>query len=86
MTTSTSSDALAHPRAATVTVEASSLRVAVEDGREISVPLAWFDWLAKATDDQRRDFTLIGGGAGIWWEALDDGISVPRLFGLPEDI
>jgi len=86
MTISTSSDALAHPRAATVTVEASSLRVAVEDGREISVPLAWFDWLAQATEDQRRDFTLIGGGAGIWWEALDDGISVPRLFGLPEDI
>jgi hypothetical protein len=86
MTISTSSDALAHPRAATVTVETSSLRVGVEDGREISVPLAWFDWLAQATEDQRRDFTLIGGGAGIWWEALDDGISVPRLFGLPEDL
>jgi hypothetical protein len=86
MTISTSSDALAHPRAATVNIEASSLRVTVEDGREISVPLAWFDWLAQATEDQRRDFTLIGGGAGIWWEALDDGISVPRLFGLPEDL
>ena len=38
------------------------------------------------TQDQRRDYKLIGGGAGIWWETLDDGISVPRLFGLPEDL
>lgn len=86
MTISTSSDALAHPRAATVVVDAASLRITVEDGREISVPLAWFEWLAGATEDQRRDFKLIGGGAGVWWETLDDGISVPRLFGLPEDL
>ena len=86
MSISTSGDALAHPRAATVVVDASSLRVAVEDGREISVPLAWFEWLAGATEDQRLDFKVIGGGAGIWWETLDDGISVPRLFGLPEDL
>jgi hypothetical protein len=85
MTISTSSDALAHPRFESPS-RTAALRVAVEEGREISVPLAWFDWLAKATEDQRRDFTLIGGGAGIWWEALDDGISVPRLFGLPEDL
>jgi hypothetical protein len=86
MTISTSSDALAHPRAAAVVVDASSLRVSVEDGREIAVPLAWFDWLAEATEDQRRDFRLIGGGAGVWWETLDEGISVARLFGLPEDL
>jgi hypothetical protein len=87
MTISTSSDALAHPRAATVTVEASSLRVAVEDGRARSASHSpGSTCSAKATEDKRRDFTLIGGGAGIWWEALDDGISVPRLFGLPEDL
>jgi hypothetical protein len=86
MTTSTSSDALTHPRAAKVIVDASSLRVTVEDGREIGVPLDWFQWLANASEDQRRDFRIIGGGAGIWWEELDDGLSVPRLFGLPEDL
>ena len=86
MTTSTSSDSLTHPRAAKVIVDASSLRVIVEDGREIGVPLAWFEWLAKASDAQRRGFRIVGGEAGIWWDALDDGLSVPRLFGLPEDL
>ncbi len=50
------------------------------------MPAAWFDWLASATDAQRRGFRIIGGGAGLWWEALDDGISVPWLFGMPEDL
>ncbi len=86
MTISTSNDSLAHPRAATVAIDASSLRVTVEDGREITVPLAWFEWLAGATEEKRGDFTLIGGGAGVWWETLDEEISVPRLFGLPEDL
>jgi len=86
MTTSTHSDPLAHPRAAKVNLDASSLHVTVEDGREIGVPLAWFEWLAGATEAQRRNFTIVGGGAGIWWEALNDGLSVERLFGLPEDL
>jgi len=50
------------------------------------VPLAWFEWLANASEAQRRDFSIVGGGAGIWWDTLDDGLSVPRLFGLPEDL
>ena len=86
MTPSTSSDPLAHPRAAAVAVEAGVLRVIVQDGRAISVPLEWFGWLAAAGEDQRLDFTIIGGGAGIWWDALDEGVSVSSLFGLPEEL
>ena len=86
MTTSTRSDALMHPRASKVVVDATSLHMTVEDGREIGVPLAWFDWLASASEADRRAFTIVGGGAGIWWESLDDGVSVPQLFGLPEDL
>jgi len=67
-----------------VTVDASRLRVTLDDGREIVVPLGWFDWLANATEDQRHDFRIVEGGAGIWWEQLEDGVSVPGLFGLPE--
>jgi hypothetical protein len=86
MSISTSSDPLAHPRAVAVAVEANVLRVTVRNGRTIGVPLGWFEWLANADEVRRTDFTIIGGGAGIWWGALDDGISVASLFGLPEDL
>ena len=86
MTSSAPSETRAHPRASKVLVGASTLRVTVADGREIAIPLAWFDWLARASDAERRDFRVIGGGAGIWWDTLDEGISVPWLFGLPEDL
>ena len=86
MSISTNSDPLAHPRAASVSVEADVLRVTVRDGRTITAPLHWYEWLANATEEQRRDFAIIGGGAGIWWTALDDGISTTSLFGLPEDL
>jgi hypothetical protein len=84
MSSSTSSQALTRPRAAAATVDDVRLRVTLEDGREIVVPLAWFDWLERASDSERRGFRIIGGGAGLWWDLLDDGISVPGLFGLPE--
>lgn len=77
---------LAHPLATSVVVDAETLRVRVEDGREIAVPTRWFDWLARATEAERRDFRIIGSGEGIWWSTLDDGISVAWLFGLPEDL
>ncbi|MEW5990841.1 MAG: DUF2442 domain-containing protein [Chloroflexota bacterium] len=86
MTSSAPSRRLRHPLAISVALDGETLRVKVEDGREIAVPTGWFDWLAEAKDVERRDFRIIGGGEGIWWETLDDGISVPRLFGLPEDI
>lgn len=75
---------MTRPRAAAVRVDACRLVVTLRDGREISVPVAWFDWLAEATEEQRRDLRIAEDGAGIWWNQLDDGVSVPGLFGLPE--
>jgi Protein of unknown function (DUF2442) len=86
MSISTNSDPLAHPRAAAVAVEADVLRVTLRDGRTITAPLGWFEWLSVAGEEQRRDFAIIGEGAGIWWGALDEGVSVASLFGLPEDL
>jgi len=48
------------------------------------MPIARFEWLANATEAQRRDLTIIEAGAGIWWEQLEDGVSVPDLLGVPE--
>ena len=84
MSSSTTSLALSRPRAVRAWVDDGHLWVSLRDGREVSVPLDWFDWLANATDDQLRDLRIAEDGAGIWWEQLDDGVSVPGLFGLPE--
>lgn len=84
MNTSASSVSLARPRAAEARVDGPRLWISLTDGREISVPVAWFEWLATATPAQQADLVILEGGAGIWWEQLDDGVSVPGLFGLPE--
>ncbi len=81
MTTST----LSRPRAVSAACDATHLHVSIADGRMVSVPLDWFDWLVGAEPAQRDDLKIIEGGAGIWWEQLDDGVSVPGLLGLPEN-
>lgn len=67
----------------TLAVEVScsdhSLSVVLDDGRTVSVPLAWFPRLLAATPTQRKAWELIGGGIGIHWEAIDEDISVASL-------
>jgi hypothetical protein len=38
------------------------MRVALQDGRKLEVPLAWFPRLREATPEQREDLRLIGHG------------------------
>lgn len=70
-------------RAAAVRFGDDRLIVDLEDGRVLSVPLAWFPRLANATSEQRADWYLLGEGEGIHWEAVVEDISVPLLLGLP---
>jgi len=55
------------------------MRVALDDGRTLEVPLEWFPRLCAATPDQRNDVRLIGGGVGIHWPQLDEDLSVQGL-------
>lgn len=71
------------PTAVSVEVDEDWLRVGLADGRELTVPLDWFLWLHGATDADKADLHLIEDGLGIWWESIDEGLSVPWLFGLP---
>jgi len=71
------------PSATAVEVDHDWLRVDLRDGRQLSVPVAWFDWLKGATDSDLADFEIIEDGQGIWWNTIDEGLSVPGLFGLP---
>jgi hypothetical protein len=54
-----------------------SMWVDLDDGRRISVPLAWFPRLLAATPEQRAQFEL--SPCGIHWEALDEDVSIDGL-------
>ena len=56
-----------------------TLDVVLEDGRRVSVPLAWFPRLLRATPQQRSEWEFLGGGMGIHWEAIDEDISIASL-------
>jgi hypothetical protein len=62
-----------------VKVTAEQLFVVLADGRELAAPLAWFPRLAEATEDQRKNWRLIGRGQGIHWPDVDEDISVASL-------
>ena len=72
------------PRVTTVDFADESLILTLEDGRKLSVPLAWFPRLRDATRDERDDWRLIGKGEGIHWPRIDEDISVRGLLGLPD--
>ena len=72
-------------RAVTVLVSDRSLDVRLEDGRTVSVPLAWFPRLLAATPEQRDNWRLIGRGVGIHWPDLDEDISTENLLATTDD-
>ncbi len=56
-----------------------SLSVDLMDGRTISVPLAWYPRLLHATDQQRQNWKIAGGGFGIHWPDIDEDLSSEGL-------
>ena len=76
---STSAIEMEVPFAEDVTVSDDTLCVDLSDGRSISVPLAWYPRLLRATPAERKRWRLIGRGLGIHWKDLDEDISVEGL-------
>jgi len=56
-----------------------TLTVDLNDGRSISVLLAWYPRLVHASPDERTTWRLIGRGEGIHWPELDEDINVEAL-------
>jgi hypothetical protein len=56
-----------------------SLVVDLRDGRSISVPLAWYPRLQKATVKQRSSWEICGGGYGIHWPEIDEDLNTEGL-------
>ena len=69
----------AEERVASVTFTADALCVSIMDGRTISVPLAWYPKLLHASEAQRKNWKIAGGGYGIHWPDLDEDLSTEGL-------
>lgn len=72
----------AEPFAVDVSFGADDLVVRLADGRQVSVPLAWFPRLLRATSEQRGNWRLIGSGVGIHWPLIDEDISVATVLSM----
>lgn len=62
-----------------VSTEAGLLTVWLNDGRILSLPLAWYPSLASATPEERAVWQTNGAGRGVHWPALDYDLSVEGL-------
>jgi hypothetical protein len=62
-----------------VSFSEDAMTVFLDDGRTISVPLAWYPRLLAGTPEERMKFELIGDGEGIHWPDLDEDISVEGI-------
>jgi len=71
------------PLATELSFSDDEMVVSLADGRRLSVPLAWFPRLAKATATQRQNYELMGDGEGIHWSEIDEDLSVDGLLRSP---
>lgn len=53
------------------------LYVTLADGRQIRAPLWWYPFLARATASDQAEVELMF--EGVWWPAMDEGISVKSI-------
>ena len=67
------------PNINNVIVTDDSLFVELDDGRTVSVPLAWYPRLLYASTVERNNWRLVGKGVGIHWESIDEDISTEGL-------
>jgi hypothetical protein len=69
----------ADERVADIFFTDDELSVRLMDGRTITVPLAWYPRLLRATDEQRNNWKISGGGYGIHWPDIDEDLSTEGL-------
>ena len=67
------------PAVLSLSATEDTLTVDLDDGRSLSVPLAWYPRLMHATLEERAAWRIIGQGHGVHWESLDEDISVENL-------
>ena len=73
-------------RATRVWFDDNNIWILLEDGRQVSAPLAFYPRLLNATRRQRNKCELIARGIGIHWEDLDEDISVEGILNGRKDL
>jgi hypothetical protein len=68
-------------RATAVRLTEDRLIVDLADGRTVSVPLAWYPRLLRASPLERANHRFIGEGDGIHWPDLDEDVSMENILG-----
>jgi hypothetical protein len=67
-----------------VRVTADRLHLVLDDGREISAPLADFPRLRDATTAQRSNWEITDFGLAVRWPDIDEDVGLAGLLGVPE--
>ena len=67
------------PCAVRVTANESHLVVELDDGRTVSVPLAFYPRLVHATLAERQHCEIFGQGSAIEWPDVDEHLSVEGI-------
>ncbi len=57
---------------------ATDVHVALADGRSMTAPLWWYPFLGGLDAAELNDIELMY--EGIWWPAVDEGISIKSMF------
>ena len=65
------------PEPVSVSFTDDMMSTTLEDGRIITVPIAWYPRLLRATPEQRAKYEL--SPAGIHWDEIDEDISVEGM-------
>jgi hypothetical protein len=70
---------IATPRILNISLNEDYLILELEDGRILSVPIAWYPRLVHGTESERQNLQISGAGFGIHWPELDEDIGVLGL-------
>ena len=65
------------PEPVSVSFDDAAMSVALDDGRTITVPLAWYPRLVKATRHQLEAYELSPGG--VHWDELDEDLAIEGM-------
>ena len=67
------------PGAMNLEVSDDVLTAELDDGRSISVPLAWYPRLTHANPAERNNWEIHANGQHLHWPDLDEDLSVEML-------
>ena len=64
------------PSIVSLKYEKEIITAQLDDGRMVSIPVAWFPALRKASSEQLNNFQIAFDGQDVTWSELDADISV----------